>query len=164
MDSSGVHEIGSGLQLLANSGPSVEINKCSIDNDAAEALANGLHSVVNIEDLDISNNIISPTGAITLLNEVHCLTQLTDLNLSNNNIGCDGAAALAGQLQYLTQLEILYLSHNNIGPRGAVSISHTLCSETVTTLLELELLHCVILLLFLIRFTCFSLVSRNSHQ
>ena len=38
------------------------------------------------------------------------------------------------------------------------------CSETVTTLLELELLHCVILLLFLIRFTCFSLVSRNSHQ
>ncbi len=38
------------------------------------------------------------------------------------------------------------------------------CSETVTTLLELELLHCVTLLLFLIRFTCFSLVSRNSHQ
>ncbi len=132
-------EIGSGLQLLTTSNDPywLVLNNCIIDDDAATALANGLHSNVNIHHLDIS--LISPGGVITLLNEIHCLTTLTRLYLSYNNICCDGATALANQLQYLTQLRELDLSHNNIGPSGAVSLANTL--HYLTELKTLGLSH-----------------------
>ncbi len=140
LDSRGVFEVGSGLQLLANSNLSWHsLEFCTIDDDAATALANGLHSNVNIHHLDISDNNISPGGVITLLNEIHCLTKLTELYLSNNNIGCDGATALANQLQYLTKLIELDLSLNNIGPSGAVSLAISL--HHLTELRTLDLSH-----------------------
>ncbi len=126
LDSRGVFEVGSGLQLLANSNLSLlSLVLCTIDDDAGTALANGLHFNVNIHHLDISRNNISPGGVITLLNEIHCLTKLTVLYLSHNNIDCDGTTALGNQLQYLTQLRDLDLSHNNIGPSGAVCLANT---------------------------------------
>ncbi len=140
MDPRGMLEIGRGLQLLINDSlSSLTLKCCVIDDDAGTALANGLHSNVNIHYLDISDNSISPGGVITLLNEIHCLTKLTELYLSCNNIGCDGATALANQLQYLTQLRELDLSHNNIGPSGAVSLANSL--HHLTELDELNLSH-----------------------
>ncbi len=140
MDSRGVLEIGCGLQLLINDSlSSIALERCVIDDDAGTALANGLHSNVNIHHLYILDNSISPGGVITLLNEIHCLTQWTVLDLSNNSIGCDGATALANQLQYLTQLRVLDLSHNNIGPSGAVSLANLL--HHLTDLLILNLSH-----------------------
>ncbi len=123
MDCRGVLEIGNGLQLLTNSNLCwLALEHCVIDDDAATALADGLHSNVNIDDLNISHNIISPSGVITLLNEIHCL----QLTLSYNNIGSDDVSAIANQLQYHTQLRLLTLSHNNIGPSGAVSLANTI--------------------------------------
>ncbi len=140
MDSRGVFEIGSGLKLLTNSNPcKLVLKHCIIDDDAATALANGLHSNVNIHKLLISDNSISPGGVITLLNEIHCLTKLTGLNLSHYNIGSDGATALANQLQYLTHVTHLLLLHNNIGPSGAVSLANTL--HHLTELRTLDLSH-----------------------
>ncbi len=139
LDSSGVFEIGSGLQLLANSNLCwLVLKHCIIDDDAATALANGLHSNVNIHDLYIINNSISPGGVVTLLNEIHWLSKLTELYLSRNNIGCDGAKALANQLQYLTQLRKLNLSRNNIGPSGAVSLANSLHHLTELHTLDLS--------------------------
>ncbi len=128
MDIRGVCEIGSGLQLLTNNNLCrLVLRQGIVDDDAATALAYGLHSNVNIHYLDISHNSISPDGVIILLKKkIHCLTTLTRLYLSYNNIGSDGATALANQLQYLTQLRELNLSRNNIGPSGAVSLANTL--------------------------------------
>ncbi len=139
MDPRDMFEIGRGLQLLINDSlSSFTLERCVIDDDAATALANGLHSNVNIHSLDISDNSISPGGVITLLNETHCLTKLTELYLSGSNIGCDGATALANQLKYLTQLRELDLSHNNIGPSGAVSLAKTLYHLTELHVLDLS--------------------------
>ncbi len=137
MDSRGMLEIGRGLQIN-DSLSSLALKRCVIDDDAATALANGLHSNVNIHHLFILDNSISPGGVITLLNEIHCLTKLTVLYLSNNNIDCDGATALANQLQYLTQLTNFNLSHNNIGPSGAVSLANSLHHLTKLHVLNLS--------------------------
>ncbi len=139
MDSRGVFEIGSGLQLLTNNNLCrLVLQRCIIEGDAGTALANGLHSNGNIHSLHISDNSISPGGVITLLNEIHCLTKLTGLNLSHNNIGSDGATALANQLQYLTQLRRLDLSHNNIGPSGTISLAKALHLLTELSILYLS--------------------------
>ncbi len=139
MDSRSMFEIESGLQLLTDSNLcNLVLRNCKIDDDAAAALANGLHSNIRIRHLDISDNSISPGGVITLLNEIHCLTKLTELYLSNNNIGSDGATALANQFQYLTQLRDLLLLRNNIGPSGAVSMANKLHYLTELNLLDLS--------------------------
>ncbi len=127
MDTKGMLEISSGLHFLVDSSIfTLKLSGCSIDGDAATALAAGLPSVANLYYLHISNSIISHNGVITLLHGAHSLTQLTRLHISHCNIGSDGASALANQLQCFKQLHYLLLPQNNIGPDGAISLANQL--------------------------------------
>jgi uncharacterized protein (TIGR02996 family) len=83
----------------------LELDRCLLFNDAAEAMAQGgrLHSLV---ELNLEYNKISPAGAAAL-SRAEWLAGLTALNLENNPIGAAGARALReGKLANLRTLRV----------------------------------------------------------
>jgi len=77
----------------------------SLSNQGLEKIPTSVFSKTNIEQLDVSNNVL--TGSIQA--EIRQLTNLKILNASNNDM--TGIPAEIGQLQ---ELEILDLSNNKL--------------------------------------------------
>ncbi|WP_264686414.1 AAA family ATPase [Wolbachia endosymbiont (group B) of Rhopobota naevana] len=70
----------------------LSLKHCYIDDEGAEALANG--NLANLTQLNLSSNSIGDEGAEALANGN--LTNLTSLDVALNNIGDKGEKALAG--------------------------------------------------------------------
>ena len=105
-----------------------------IGDDGAEALAANLHHCTQLKNIDLSNNKIGGDGAKALAaNFYHC-TQLHELDFSNNGIGDDGVKALAHSC---TQLNKLYLHTNGISSDGATALAANL--HNCIQLYELDL-------------------------
>ena len=136
LDTSGVFEVASGLQLLTNILTELDLSKSNPGPDGTAALANGMHGLTNLRTLNLSNNNIGSDGAIALANGMHGLTNLWTLNLSNNNIGSDGAIALANGMHGHTKLSSLNLSDNNIGSDRATALANAM--HGLTNLMSLS--------------------------
>ena len=94
----------------------------------AAALADGLKSCNNLQELWLSNNNIGAAGAAALADGLMFCNKLQELWFSGNNIGAEGAAALADGLKSCNNLKELVLSDNNIGGSGAAALADGLKS------------------------------------
>mmetsp|Transcript_9347 Transcript_9347/g.32488 ORF Transcript_9347/g.32488 Transcript_9347/m.32488 type:complete len:385 (-) Transcript_9347:427-1581(-) len=106
------------------------------------ALAEALHDVKFVEELDLSYNGIDDAGAATIERLLKFNTSLRALNLSGNSIGADGASKIAGVLAGNASgsgapLASLSLANNEIGEVGGMRIAQALRSNT--TLRDLDL-------------------------
>ena len=117
----------------------LDLNKISISDAGAIALAQALHHNSTLDMLDLSHNNISDVGAIALAQALHHNSTLKGLSLSRNNISDAGATALAQALHHNSTLEKLYLSNNNISDAGATGLAQALHHNS--TLKGLSLSH-----------------------
>lgn len=85
-----------------------------------------LEKDTRIEELDISYNGISRTGAEVLARMLHKNRTLRVLYLDSNDIGAEETTVLADALKVNVTLERLILSDNKIEDQGCVEIAHAL--------------------------------------
>ena len=104
----------------------ITLNKNSISDAGAVAIAQALHHNSTLKQLYLSFNSISDVGAEAIAQALHHNSTLKQLYLSFNSISDVGAEAIAQALHHNSTLEQLCLSHNSISDTGAVAIAQAL--------------------------------------
>ena len=107
----------------------LDLSANKICADGAAALAYGLKSSKNLQELWLFDNNIGADGAATLADGFKSCNNLKTFSLSDNNIGDSGAAALADGLKYCNNLQTLWLSNNSISADGAAALADGLKSS-----------------------------------
>ena len=90
-----------------------------------------------LTNLNLSNFVISDSGAESLSKSLSDNSAISNLNLSLNGIGHDGAKFLSLGLRANTHLTILNLRGNNIGDPGAASLAEAISGNRTLTNLNL---------------------------
>jgi Ran GTPase-activating protein (RanGAP) involved in mRNA processing and transport len=122
--------------LLASALPSLvqlqdlDLSETKLDDSSCQILAPALRSLTSIGLLDLHHNKIGDIGCIALAPALLSMTSITELNLNHNRIGSAGCAALAPALQMMASLESLSLNQNQIGDEGWIALAHALPSLT----------------------------------
>ncbi|CAK0846032.1 unnamed protein product, partial [Prorocentrum cordatum] len=106
----------------------LDLNKCNIGDDGAQALAKALPSMGALQVLGLASNGIGDDGAQALAKALPSMPGLQYLDLSSNGIGDDGAQALAKALPSMRGLRQLLLNGNGIGDDGAQALAKALPS------------------------------------
>ena len=88
--------------------------------------------------LDLSENVISTSGAIALADALLSNRTLERLDLSSNKIECSGAAALAKAFRSNRTLTHLDLRRNKIGDLGAKEFADNLQDDDALSYLDLR--------------------------
>ena len=91
-----------------------------------------------LDEVDMSNNIITAHGAKHLVNALVVNSTLRGLNVSFNFLHDDGARIFAEFLKGSKALSALNLSTNGIGNPGATSVAESLQMNTTLNLLDLS--------------------------
>lgn len=110
---------------------------CSLGDDGACALAEGLRLNSMLKKLDIRNNEIEGRGATVLAASLRSNACLQVIELRGNRIGDEGTAAFAAMLGVNMSLQTLDLWSNRVGVVGTYALAHALRSNA--TLLHLIL-------------------------
>ena len=97
------------------------------------------HNIYSLTYLKFSNNSLLDNAAQNIAESLHTNISLLTLDLSNNKIGDEGVKAIAESLKKNKTLKTLNLAHNQIGDVGTIEIAKSL--EKNTTLEELDLSH-----------------------
>ena len=113
----GVFALAEGLKSCTNL-QELSIHFSNIGSDEVAALAEGLEHCINLQKLNLGSNNICSNEAAALAGGLMSFTNLQTLNLDSNNILSDGAAAIAEGLKNCTNLQSLNLGFNNIGSDG----------------------------------------------
>ena len=113
----GVFALAEGLKSCTNL-QELSIHFSNIGSDEVAALVQGLEHCINLQKLDLGSNNIHSNEAAALAGGLMSFTNLQTLNLDSNNILSDGAAAIAEGLKNCTNLQSLNLGFNNIGSDG----------------------------------------------
>lgn len=100
---------------------------CGIGPLSVRQLCRALIGVAqNVEELDLTDNILGDDGAAALAETVACLPRLRDLRLAKNQITYVGARALAARIGRASNLRSLDLSENPIGDFGMEAVARSL--------------------------------------
>ena len=99
--------------------------------------SDGTHGT-RLTRLDLSENMISSSGAIALADALLSNRTLERLDLSSNKIDCSSAAALAEALQSNRTLTHLDLRRNKIGDLGAKTFAENLQDNDALSFLDLR--------------------------
>ena len=94
-----------------------------------------------LNELDIFENKIGPTGAAAIADALKGNEVLKSLFLDWNHIGDEGAKAIGGALagsKYTSRLTRLSLGHCDLGDYGAVRLGWALEENVVLTWLNLQ--------------------------
>ena len=116
----------------------LDLNKISISDAGAIALAQALHHNSTLEKLYLNNTNISDVGATDLAQALHHNSTLKGLYLYHNNISDVGATDLAQALHHNSTLKELDLSKNNISNVGATDLAQALHHNSTLERLELH--------------------------
>ncbi|GCA62839.1 hypothetical protein KIPB_006113, partial [Kipferlia bialata] len=100
----------------------------SLGDDGATAVAQALHLVPGLEELDLSHNKITATGASSLAQALTSVPNLKKLDLTLNSFGDEGVTAVAQALHLVPKLEEIGLNNREITATGASSLAQALTS------------------------------------
>ena len=113
----------------------LNISHNNITDQATDNLAIFLSRNTELEELDLSHNILTASGAIKIFN-VNIL-RLKKINISHNNITAKAADNIQAFLCRNTKLEELDLSHNHLRDTGAIKI----CKSKLLKLCKFNISH-----------------------
>ena len=113
-----------GLQRLMLAGNGI----CKGANDVCAVFS----SLLELNELDISNNKLGPEGGATLASSLKFLSAIVRLDVSNNLLGADGESMLAKQLGSFARLAELNLRGNTLGPIGSCAVLDCLAAASAT--------------------------------
>jgi len=135
------------LRSVLSALPNLTILKLSGNNGSPDPLTNTLSSSLqrlsSLQQLELTHNNITNSGAELLCNSLSTLTSLKMLSLESNDIGIvnETQSEFMPSLSSLTSLNILNLSHNNFSYRGVERLFFSLKQSNNLNLKELYLLH-----------------------
>jgi Ran GTPase-activating protein (RanGAP) involved in mRNA processing and transport len=98
----------------------------SIRAAGAQALAQALPALTNLEKLDLTRNTIAPSGAEAIAEALPACSRLVLLDLWANGVSDIGAVAISRALSMLPSLLFLDLCLNRIGDTGAIALAAAL--------------------------------------
>ena len=98
----------------------LNISRNNITDEAADDIAIFLSRNTKLEELDLSHNILTASGAMKIFNVN--ISRLKKINISHNNITAQAADNIQAFICRNTRLEELDLSHNNLQATGAIKI------------------------------------------
>ena len=110
----------------------------SIKAGGAQALAQALPNLTNLEKLDLTRNTIAAAGAEAMAEGLPSCSKLVLLDLWANEIGDAGVQALSVALRRLPCLMFLDLCLNRIGDSGATALAGALAHHTALRSLNLD--------------------------
>lgn len=114
------------------------LKNCSIGLLAAQALSLPLKDLVNLLELDLSQNELGPEGAQKISEGVVYMRKLETLNIERAKLGPRGLVTLSESLLFTRNLKILKLGQNGVGPTGVSSLAKVLRDVTQLSCLELH--------------------------
>ena len=121
----------------------LQLDDCSLGDDAAVALAEALHELGGgeLSTLDLQGNAIAVAGATALARAIGGggASHLSLLFLGGNRIGDGGCAALAAALPAAARLQFLQLQQNEIGDAGAARLADAFGGGAMGALRQLRL-------------------------
>ena len=121
----------------------LQLDDCSLGDDAAVALAEALHELGGgeLSTLDLQGNAIAVAGATALARAIGNggASHLSLLFLGGNRIGDGGCAALAAALPAAARLQFLQLQQNEIGDAGAARLADAFGGGAMGALRQLRL-------------------------
>jgi len=109
----------------------VDVSDALISATGAEALAEILNGNANLQSLYISGNLIGDRGARALSSAV-CSSSLHALNVSRNSIGDKGATQLTDAAAAGCALSVLSIEGNKLGDDSIRSMHDALMSSSST--------------------------------
>ena len=113
----------------------LSINKNNITEKASSDVAALISCNTQLQELDISDNLLQSTGVITILKALEGISTLTKLFISKNYITENAASDVATLISCNTQLQELDISDNLLQSTGVITILNTL--EGISTLTKL---------------------------
>lgn len=94
---------------------SLNLSKCDLDSEDAEALAEGLYENTALTSLNLAKNKIMTKGAIAIFESLRSdNTRLSHIDLSSNNIENDAIVALSKTLESNSVLQKINLYNNMV--------------------------------------------------
>ena len=94
---------------------SLNLSKCDLDTEDAEALAEGLYENTALTSLNLAKNKIMTKGAIAIFESLRSdNTRLSHIDLSSNNIENDAIVALSKTLESNSVLQKINLYNNMV--------------------------------------------------
>ena len=102
----------------------LKLSGCSISASGAVVISDFLGSdLQQLEELDLSFNIIQATGAESIAKQLKINKHLHSLNLRHNNIGIMGGEALLDAMQFNFDIRFLCVADNKVGPEVATHLA-----------------------------------------
>eukprot|EP00796_Vickermania_ingenoplastis_P011593 gene11593-7988_t len=105
----------------------LDVSENDLGDAAMPSLAQ-LLSVAELETLSLTNNNVTPAGALELSKGIEENNSLTELAMSYNALEDTGVVELAEAVAQHCSLTLLDLSGNRIGDPGAIFLAHELLS------------------------------------
>lgn len=118
----------------------IEFDSCRLDGVTVEPVSVLLSICTDLQALSLTrcDDFFSDGGAIALASGLQSCVNLQEIALYDNNIGVQGMKVLARGLAYSTNLQTLNLQRNDIGMDGIIALSETLKNCRSLQILDLQ--------------------------
>ena len=108
----------------------LDISKNMLQTNGIKPIAKVLQGIVTLTKLYINENGISDNAADDIAAVIHSNTQLQEFNISKNIFEVLGIMTIATALQSVSTLTKLYINNNNITSESADDIAAVICCNT----------------------------------
>ena len=103
-----------------------DVDNCVMNSTETKALLDGLMLCTELQEVNLSGNIVCSEGVVKLCDGLKCWHELNVLSFVDTGIGTNDAVILAEGLKNCSTLEKIDLSYNNIGADGAIALAKSL--------------------------------------
>lgn len=109
----------------------LKLSGCNIGASGAVVISEYLGSESQqLEELDLSFNIIQATGTESIAKQLKFNKHLHTLNLRHNSIGIMGGESLLEAMQFNFNIKVLCVTDNKVGPEVATHLAGRLRGST----------------------------------